>query len=148
VADRCWHRYDENFVPDPRHIAAAATTSYTMDTNWYTDMGATDHITEELDKLAFREKYNGGDQVHTANGARMNINHTGKTVIHTQTRNLNLNHVLHVPQATKNLVSVHRLTTDNDVFLEFHPNYFFIKDRGRRAHSLKEDVTRVCIPCH
>ncbi|WVZ54710.1 hypothetical protein U9M48_005468 [Paspalum notatum var. saurae] len=69
TADRCWHRYDENFVPDPRHIAAAATTSYTVDTNWYTDTGATDHITGELDKLAFREKYNGGDQVHTANGA-------------------------------------------------------------------------------
>lgn len=137
TADRCWYRYDENFVPDPRHVAAAATTSYTMDTNWYTDTGATDHITGELDKLAFREKYNGGDQVHTANGAGMNINHTGKTIIHTQTRNLNLNHVLHVPQATKNLVSVHRLTTDNDVFLEFHPNYFLIKDRGTKSTLLK-----------
>jgi hypothetical protein len=135
TANKCWYRYDENFVPDPRHVAAAAMTSYTVDTNWYTDTGATDHITGDLNKLALREKYNGDDQIHTANGAGMNINHTGKTIIHTQTRNLNLNHVLHAPQATKNLIYVHRLTSDNNVFLEFHPNYFLIKDR-RTKHTL------------
>lgn len=68
TADKCWHRYEENYVPDQRY-AAAATGSYTVDTNWYTDTGATDHITGELEKLSFREKYNGGEQIHTANGA-------------------------------------------------------------------------------
>lgn len=61
TADRCWYRYDENYVPEVKH-AAAATNSYTVDTNWYTDKGATDHITGELEKLSFREKYNGGDR--------------------------------------------------------------------------------------
>jgi hypothetical protein len=37
--------------------------SYNVDKNWYTDTGATDHITLELEKLEFKEKYNGGDQV-------------------------------------------------------------------------------------
>jgi hypothetical protein len=32
---------------------------YSIDTAWYSDTGATDHITGELDKLAVREKYNG-----------------------------------------------------------------------------------------
>lgn len=137
TADRCWHRFDENFVPDPRHAAAAATSSHTADTNWYTDTGATDHITGELDKLSFREKYNGGDQVHTADGTGMDINHIGKATIHTQTCNLSLDHILHVPQATKNLVSVHRLTADNNVFLEFHPNFFLIKDRDTKSTLLK-----------
>jgi hypothetical protein len=41
---------DEGYTPDSRH-AAAATNSYTVDTNWYTDIGATDHITGELEKL-------------------------------------------------------------------------------------------------
>jgi hypothetical protein len=98
--DRCWHRYDENYVPEVKH-AAAATNSYTVDTNWYTDMGATDHITGELEKLSFREKYNGGDQVHTANGAGMAISHHGKNTIRTPHCNLKLNHVLPVPQAKK-----------------------------------------------
>jgi hypothetical protein len=37
------------------------------------DIGATDHITGELDKLTIRDKYTGGDQVHTASGAGMMI---------------------------------------------------------------------------
>jgi hypothetical protein len=43
-------------------------------------------------------------------------------------RNLVLNIVLHVPAATKNLISVHKFTLDNDMFIEFHPFYFLIKD--------------------
>jgi hypothetical protein len=31
---------------------ANAATSYGVDSNWYTESGATDHITGELDKLA------------------------------------------------------------------------------------------------
>jgi hypothetical protein len=55
-----------------------------VDTNWYADSGATDHITSELDKLAIRDKYNGGEKVRTANGANMEeISYTGKSFIHT-----------------------------------------------------------------
>lgn len=53
---------------------ASAATSYGVDTNWYLDTGATDHITGELEKLSVKEKYNGTDQVHTANGTGMDIN--------------------------------------------------------------------------
>jgi hypothetical protein len=49
--------YDENYVSDSRHVAAAAINSYTLDPNWYTDSGATDHIIGELEKLALQEKY-------------------------------------------------------------------------------------------
>jgi hypothetical protein len=57
--------------------------SHTVDNNWYTDTGATNHITGELEKLAVREKYNGADQVHTANGAGMDIRHIGQSTIRT-----------------------------------------------------------------
>jgi hypothetical protein len=36
--------------------------SYGVDTNWYTDTGATDHITGELDKLMVRDKYHNTDR--------------------------------------------------------------------------------------
>ena len=72
TAVNCWHRFDESYVPEERH-AAAATSSYTVDTNWYADSGATDHITGELEKLSIRDKYNGGDQIHTASGTGMEI---------------------------------------------------------------------------
>ncbi|WVZ86147.1 hypothetical protein U9M48_032980 [Paspalum notatum var. saurae] len=99
TADRCWHRFEEDYVPDERHTAAA----YSIDTNWYTDTGATDHITADLNKLSMREKYNGGDHIHTASGSGMGINHIGQSVLHTPDRNLFLNDVLHVPQVKKNL---------------------------------------------
>jgi histone deacetylase 1/2 len=96
-----------------------------VDTNWYTDTGATDHITGELEKLTVRDKYHGTDQVHTANGAAMRINQIGQSFVRTPERNLLLNNVLYVPEASKNLASVHRLTSDNQAFIEYHPNHFF-----------------------
>jgi hypothetical protein len=41
-----------------------------VDTNWYTDTGATDHITSELNKLHVANKYNGQDQFRTTEGKR------------------------------------------------------------------------------
>jgi hypothetical protein len=47
----CWYRYDESYSSTNSKIAAAATHGYGVDTNWYTDTTATDHITLDLDKL-------------------------------------------------------------------------------------------------
>lgn len=80
-----------------------------MDSNWYSDTGATDHITADLDRLTVMNKYNGGDQVHTASGSGMDIAHIGHSIIRSPTRDLILSNVLHVPAASKNLVSVHKL---------------------------------------
>jgi hypothetical protein len=35
--------------------------AYNVDTDWYTDTGATDHITSDLNKLTMREKYHRND---------------------------------------------------------------------------------------
>jgi hypothetical protein len=48
-----------------------ASIGYNVVTEWYTNTGATDHITSEFDKLTTREKYGGTDQVHVANGSGM-----------------------------------------------------------------------------
>jgi hypothetical protein len=58
----------------------------------------------------------------------MEISRVGTSIIPTPCRNL----VLHVPAATKNLISVHKFTLDNDMFIEFHPFYFLIKDQKTR----------------
>ena len=130
---RCFKRFDANFTGPPQKSASSANTApYGVDTNWYVDSGATDHITGDLEKLSFRDKYRGGEQVLSANGAGMTINHVGHSVLQSTVRNIHLNNVLHVPSATKNLVSAHRLVKDNNAFLELHPKYF----------SLKEQVTR------
>jgi histone deacetylase 1/2 len=67
----------------------------------------------------------------------MDIAHVGRVICHTPQRKLFLNNVLHVPSTTKNLVSVHNLAHDNNAFLEFHPNLFFIKDQATKKTLLE-----------
>jgi hypothetical protein len=107
----------------------AATSHSGVDSPWYPDLGATDHITGELDKLTMHEPYTGTDQIHATNSYGMAINHIYTSIIPTSSCNLTLNNVLHVLTAHKNLLSVHRFTLDNDTFIEFHPYFFVIKDR-------------------
>ena len=52
----CWHRYDEDYVPDARHVTAEIMEQGGDGTVWYADSGATDHVTNELDKLSMRER--------------------------------------------------------------------------------------------
>jgi hypothetical protein len=137
TTDRCWYSYEEGYVPAQRHTTVAATSSYTMDPNWYVDLGATYYITSELDKLAIQDKYNGGEKVHTTSGAGMKISHAGKSFIHRPTCNLQLCNILHVPKATKNLTYVHCFTLDNNVFFEIHPWFFLIKDWAMRNTLIK-----------
>ena len=111
---KCWHRYDEDELEEEEKEVNAA--SYGVDTNWYGDTGATDHITGELDKLTMKEKYHGREKIHAANGTGMGISHVGHAFVDSLSKPLHLRNVLHVPQATKNLVSIHRLTRDNNVF--------------------------------
>jgi hypothetical protein len=88
----------------------------------------TDHITGELNKLAIHDVYHDNNQIKTTSGAGMNISHIGHATVSTPSRNLHLKNVHHVPNACKNLIFVHRLASDKNAFLEFHPNIFLIKD--------------------
>jgi histone deacetylase 1/2 len=143
----CWKRFDQSWTGPPRKSMSSTTTSYGVDTNWYMDTGATDHVTGELEKLTTRDKYNGHEQVHTASGSGMNIHHVGSSVLHSpNSSTIHLKRILHVPSAQKSLVSVNRLTRDNDVYLEFHPDYFSIKDRDTRRTVLEGKCERGLYP--
>jgi histone deacetylase 1/2 len=74
------------------------------------------------------DKYHGGDQVHTASGSGMEIQHIGYGTLRSPARNLLLNNILHVPSANKDLLSVHCIASDNNVFFVFHPERFYVKD--------------------
>jgi hypothetical protein len=63
----------------------------------------------------------------------MNIRHIGHSTIRTPIRNLQLRKILHVPSTKKNLVYLHRFTSDNNNLLEFHPSFFLIKDRDTKS---------------
>lgn len=103
-------------------------SSYWTDSNWYAVSGATIHITSDLDRLTLKNLYKGTDQVHMASGTSLPISNVGQSIITSSNHSLVLNNVLHVPSISKHFVSVHKLTSDNDAFIEFHRDFFCVKD--------------------
>jgi hypothetical protein len=67
----------------------------------------------------------------------MNISHIGHSFVKAPIHNLMLKNILYAPEATKNLVSVHKLAFDNSTFLEYHHDFFVIKNRAMRKLLLK-----------
>jgi hypothetical protein len=71
TALNCWKRHQKNYR-GPEKSAGAAYGSYGVDTNSYTDSGATNHITGELEKLHVRDRHNDNEQIHTARDGEHN----------------------------------------------------------------------------
>ncbi|KAK4433482.1 hypothetical protein Salat_1110500 [Sesamum alatum] len=137
TAVTCWYRMDKSYQTEQPSAAMATSSSYKIDPNWYNDTGATDHITSDLDRLALRDRYHGDEQVQVGNGAGLQILHIGHSSIDTATRPLALRNILHMPDISKHLLSVHKFSRDNDVFFEFHPWHFSIKDRKSKTSLLE-----------
>jgi hypothetical protein len=128
----CWKRFDRNFTGEDK-MANSTGLGYNVDTTWYSDMGATDRITSDLDKLAMCEKkYNGQEQVHAMNGGGLRITHYGNSTLYTASRILSLKNILQVPSSQQNMVSIHCFTCGNHVFVECHPYFFLVKDPATR----------------
>jgi hypothetical protein len=114
------------------------TYSFPVDTSWYVDIGATDHLTSELARLHSQEPYHGIDRVHTADWSGMRISHIGQASLPTYTsRNLHLCNVLCVPSVTRNLLSIKKFTRDNNVSVEFHLFDVFVKGRATKEVLLR-----------
>jgi hypothetical protein len=127
---------DEAYTQDQKSTHAAMS-SYNVDPSWYMNFGATDHIIDKLEKLTAKNKYQGGDQIHPASGAGMDINHIGHAIVNTPYRPIQLKNILYVPMTKKNLIFIHRLTIDNSIFIELHTFFFLIKDQKTKRTLLK-----------
>jgi hypothetical protein len=99
------------------------------------DTGATDHLTSNLERLHVHERYGGKDQVQVANGSGLSISHIGHSNL--AGSSLHLKDILQVPHIRKNILSVYRLVSDNDVFVEFHCHVFYVKDKATRRIILQ-----------
>jgi hypothetical protein len=144
AAKDCWWRFEDGDDDDSYGYKEVNTTCYGVDTNWYSDTSATHPITGELNNLTVHDAYKGNDRANTVNGRGMNISHIGHSIVRSPTQNFHLRNILHVPTASSNLLSFHRFTLDNHVYIVFHLFFFLIKDqvtgkiihRGRCVGSL------------
>lgn len=96
--------------------------------NWYSDIGATHHLTSNLQNLNISsEEYSGQDQIQIGNGTGLSISHSGSTSLSLSRRQFLLKQLLHVPHICKNLLSVRQFALDNDVFFEFHSSFLLLR---------------------
>ncbi|KAK1652166.1 hypothetical protein QYE76_069971 [Lolium multiflorum] len=57
TAIKCWKRFNKEYTGEEK--PAGSSSAYGVDTNWYLDTGATDHVTGELEKLTVRDSVSG-----------------------------------------------------------------------------------------
>lgn len=97
--------------------------------NWFPDSSATHHVTPDFTALSQVDDYHGTDHLHVGSGKPLPILHTCSSFIPNKSRQFTLPNVLHGPSLSKSLLSVQQFTKDNNVFFEFHPSHFCVKDQ-------------------
>uniref|UniRef100_A0A803PHM7 Retrovirus-related Pol polyprotein from transposon TNT 1-94-like beta-barrel domain-containing protein n=1 Tax=Cannabis sativa TaxID=3483 RepID=A0A803PHM7_CANSA len=147
----CYNRYAESFMgttplgntndsnkPGQNAAAFVATPEMLQDDAWYADSGASNHVTSEAANLNQKNKYNGKDSLIVGDGNKLSIKHIGSGFMPTDDgSSLVLKEMLHVPSITKNLVSISKLTVDNNVTVEFSSDDCCVKDNQTKKKVLQ-----------
>ena len=108
-----------------------ALNQFPTEQKWYTDIGATDHITYDMGNLSLRSDYHGHEKVSVGIiGAGLRISHVGSNNISSASANFRLNNMLFVPDISTNLIFVHRFANDNNCAFIFDSSGFCIKDKA------------------
>ncbi|KAJ9542434.1 hypothetical protein OSB04_028940 [Centaurea solstitialis] len=136
-------RQDGHYANTRLRLASYATQAISSDNNlaspfltqchvsssgldWYVDSGATYHMTPSTQTVTNPSSTTGNNSVTFGNGNTLPITHKGHSFIYD---NIKLNDILVVPNLTKSLLSISKLTKDNyiDALLSYHS--FYIQDR-------------------
>lgn len=91
----------------------------TVDNRWIIDSGASDHMIASLSKLNNVRIAPANCVINLPNGECAQISHIGSLSLK---NDLILQNVLFVPTFKHNLLSIHRLSKDNNCHVKFTPN--------------------------
>uniref|UniRef100_A0A803NGE1 Retrovirus-related Pol polyprotein from transposon TNT 1-94 n=1 Tax=Cannabis sativa TaxID=3483 RepID=A0A803NGE1_CANSA len=141
IATKCYHRFDITFTgaastssnngENPQALLFESNSNTDISTAWYLDNGATHHMTNDAENLTTATDYKGKAKVVVGNGSSLSIHHLGTSSVPTilPNQSLLLQDILHVPNVTKNLLSISKFTKDNNVTIEFDDLSCLIKDK-------------------
>nr|KYP45581.1 hypothetical protein KK1_032885 [Cajanus cajan] len=120
-------------------MITTSATQCSLDDTWYPDTGATNHFTNDLSNLMIKTPYIGSKKVVVGNGNFLSIHNTGNFKLKNPSNNISftLNKLLHVPDITKNILSVAKFAKENSCFFEFYSTNYFVKSQGSRKLLLQ-----------
>lgn len=138
-ANICNFRYDKRYIgttPNQKNNYGLPPTAFvvfpnsTSDPTWFADIGASTHVTAEMGNINSANEYIDKKKIMVGNGNKLHISYVGVTYFPTFTvKSLALNKLLHMPEIKKNHINVSQLTLDNHVYMRFHSNSCFVKDK-------------------
>nr|KYP75308.1 hypothetical protein KK1_008029 [Cajanus cajan] len=141
IAVQCFYRFDKSYMgqssddKQEKHNAFIASPNFNASSNsirdpeWYFDSGASNHVTHDPNQFQEISEHDGKTSLVVGNGERLKIHAYGTAALDTCQRSLNLHDLLYVPKITKNLLSVSKLATDNNITIEFDASDCFVKDK-------------------
>lgn len=115
---------------------------------WYMDTGASSHLASNSGKFSSSHPVFSSSPILVGNGTTMPVTHHASSIIPTTSSPLKLNNILISPPLVKNLISVRKLTQDNNVSVEFDPFGFSIKDRPTQTVLLRCNSRGELYPLH
>ncbi|XP_078164569.1 uncharacterized protein LOC144559423 [Carex rostrata] len=136
----CWYRYNSrcsNPTPQTYQAFIALPTPTASTSEWCLDSGASHHATNDLNNISSYAPFDGFDTLHIGNGTGINILHIGSSSFSFSNFTLLLKDILHVPNLTKNILSLSKLLLDNPLLIEFSSNVCLIKDRITKTLLLR-----------
>jgi hypothetical protein len=134
-------------VNKPQLAAYLTSPAHAPGYQWYLDTGSTNHLTNDLSNLnVCADDYLGTVQIRVGNGQGLQILHTGLATLPSPKRIFQLPSLLHVLAIQKNLISINQFTRDNNLFFEFHPSYFCVKDIRTRSLLLQSPSNGALYP--
>jgi hypothetical protein len=104
--------------------------------NWVMDTGASTHVSNH-GNLTSLSPSTSSSRILVGNGSSIPVSCTGSSTIATSSHPLHLHDLLVAPKLIENLLSIHQLTRDNLISVEFDPRGFSIKDLHTKVEILR-----------
>lgn len=129
TALECWNQFDHAYQSEElREALAALTLHEANDANIYVDSGVTSYVVNNRGKIRYTQPYYGTNKIYIGNEKGLHITHTGQTFFKTKNGQLNINNILIVSDMRKNLLSVSKLTKDNNCYISLFADKFVVKN--------------------
>lgn len=130
IGPAAFNRYNSAFDNATKLFTPASPTFFSLeavkDFSWYYDNRASTHVANKPSILLQLKPYIDTEQLLVGDGNGLKITYTGYAKLATLTHSPILLHNILIPHITKNQLSVSKSLTDNDVFVEFLANFYYI----------------------
>lgn len=114
-----------------------ASLEVVSDCSWYLDSGATTHVTNYASRLDNPVKNDGKTQLFVANGQNMKVDQISCSKIqNVPGQCVKLSNVFYAPTSKRNLLSIPKLSNDNDVFVLLKSKNALVRKQGTRTTLL------------